>query len=80
MNNLIISLTSPQPTAGNYSYMDGGNVVGRWRGGGDGDGDDLPFNPHPGRVPEQELLVPELGFEVAVLYLFWKNDRGFWRF
>ena len=39
---------------------------GRWRGGGDGDGDDLPFNPHPGRVPEQELLVPELGFEEAV--------------
>ena len=38
---------------------------GRWRGGGDGNGDDFPFNPRPGRVLEQELLVPELGFEEA---------------
>ena len=38
---------------------------GRWRGGGDGDGDDLPFNPRPDKVPEQELLVPKLGFEEA---------------
>ena len=38
---------------------------GRWRGDGDGNGDDLPFNPRPDRVPEQELLVPELGFEEA---------------
>ena len=40
---------------------------GRWRGDGDGDGDALPFNPHPGRVPEQELLLPELGFEEAAM-------------
>ena len=65
MNNLIQSLTPPQPTTGNYSHMDGGNMNGRWRGAGDGDGDDLPFNPCPGRVPEQELLFPELRFEVA---------------
>ena len=45
--------------------MDGENIDGRWRGDGDGDGDDLPFNPRPDRVPEQELLVPEIGFEVA---------------
>ena len=63
MNNRIQSLTSSQPTAGNYSHMDGKNMDGRWRG--DGDGDDLPFNPRPNRVPEQELLVPELGFEEA---------------
>ena len=65
MNNLIQSLTSPQPTAVNYSHMDGGNMDGRWRGGGDGDGGDLPFNPRPGRVPEQELLLTKLGFEEA---------------
>ena len=81
MNNLIQSLTSPQPIAGNYSHMDGGNMDGRWRGDGDGDGDgdDLPFNPHPDRVPEQELLVPEIGFEVAAVLCNFsgKNDRGF---
>ena len=38
---------------------------GRWRGDGDGVGDDLPFDPCPGRVPEKELLVPEFGFEEA---------------
>ena len=44
---------------------------GRWRDDGDGDGDDLPFNPRPGRVPEHELLLPELGFELAAaLYIF----------
>ena len=82
MNNLIQSLTSPQPIAENYSQVDGGNMDGRWGGGGDGDGDDLPFNPCPGRVPKQELLVPELGFEeaAALCIFFWKNDRGFWRF
>ena len=43
-----------------------------------GDDDDLPFNPRPGRVPEQELLLPELGFkEVATLWNFsGKNDWG----
>ena len=42
---------------------------GRWRGGGDGDGDDLPSNPHPGKVPEEELLLPEIGFaEAAALW------------
>ena len=45
--------------------MDGGYMDGRCRGGGDGDGDDLPFNSCPDRVPEQELLLPELGFEEA---------------
>ena len=64
-HNLIQSLTSPQPTAGNYSNMDGENMDGRWRGDGDGDGDNLPFNPRPDRVQEQELLVPKIGFEVA---------------
>ena len=65
MNNPIQSLTSPQPTAGNYSHMDGENMDGRWRGNDNGDGDDLPFNPRPDRMPEQEHLVPELGFEEA---------------
>ena len=53
MNNLIQSLPSPQPTAGNYSHMDGGIMDGRWRGGDDDDGDDL------GRVPERNFWSPE---------------------
>ena len=47
MNDLIQSLPSPQPTAGNYSHMDGGVMDGRWRGGGDDDGDDLLQFPVP---------------------------------
>ena len=47
MNNLIKSLPSPQPTAGNYSHMDGGIMDGRWRGGDDDDGDDLLRIPVP---------------------------------
>ena len=54
---------------------------GRWRGGGDGDGDDLPFNPRPDRVPEQELLVPELGFEeAAALCIFSGKIIGVYHF
>ena len=47
MNNLIQSLPSPQPTAGNYSHMDGGNMDGPWRSVGDDDGDDLLQFPVP---------------------------------
>ena len=32
---------------------------------GDDDGDDLPSNHRPGRVPEQKLLNPKLGFLVS---------------
>ena len=55
--------------------MDGGNMDGRWRGGRDGNGDDLPFNPHPDRVPEQELLVSELGFEEAAALCIFSGKR-----
>ena len=41
MINLIQSLPSPQPTAGNYSHMYGEIMDGRWRGGDDDDDDDL---------------------------------------
>ena len=40
--NLIQSLPSPLPIAGNYSHMDGGNMEGWWSGDDDGDGDDFP--------------------------------------
>ena len=50
---------------------------GRWRGGGDGDGDNLPFNPRLDRVSEEELLLPELGFEeAAVLCNFFGKTIG----
>ena len=63
----------------NYSHMDGNNMDGRWRDDGDGDGDDLPFNPRPDRVPEHELLVPEIGFEVAAAFCIFsgKTIGGF---
>ena len=52
---------------------------GRWRGDGDDDGDDLASNPRPGRVPEQELMNPELGFLVSaeLCIVFGKILRGF---
>ena len=51
--------------------MDGENMDGRRRG----DGDDLPFNPRPGRVPEKELLLPELGFEEAAALCIFSGKR-----
>ena len=47
MNDLIQSLPSPWPTAGDYSLIDGGNMDGRWRSDGDDDGDDLLQFPVP---------------------------------
>src|SRR4051812_20988301 len=42
MINLIQSLPSPLPTAGNYSHMSREVMEGGWSGDGDDDGDDLP--------------------------------------
>jgi hypothetical protein len=42
MIDLIHSLPSPLPTAGNYSHMDGGDMEGWWSGDGDDDGVDFP--------------------------------------
>jgi hypothetical protein len=47
MNDVIQSLPSPSAYSGNYSYMDGGIMDGRWRGVGDDDGHDLLQFPIP---------------------------------
>jgi hypothetical protein len=47
MNNLIQSLPSPSPTAGNYSHMDGEVMDGRWRDVGDDGDEDLLQIPVP---------------------------------
>jgi hypothetical protein len=47
MNNLIQSLPSPHLQRGNYSYMDGGVMDGRWSDIGDNGDEDLLQIPVP---------------------------------
>src|SRR3954466_4739652 len=56
MIELIQSLPSPLPTAGNYSHMKGEVMEGRWSGDDDDDGDDLPS---PEAKTASRLALPE---------------------